>query len=115
MSLQTGVAASIHLHLTSVVSGRQPVFARPFSKKGSSRVLPAVSAKQHSAQLAQSRNLKVVELRRGDLTWRHPPWHFDCTTTADALQLDGLKEIDNVVGMQPHVTKPFIHTVKVRI
>lgn len=101
MSLQLGVAASIHLHLSSVVSGRQPVVARPFSKKGYFRVLPAVSAKQHSAQPAQPRNSKVIELRRGDLTWRQPPWHFDCTTTADALQLDGLKEIDSVVGMQP--------------
>lgn len=98
------------LHLDPKICGHQ--CRKPFAPSkltstvnssrqcGRLQALPATCAKQQAAQPVHSRHVKAVELRRGDLTWRQPPWQFDNITTADALQLGSLKEIDSSVSTQ---------------
>lgn len=101
MLLHSGLTPCCNLCCKPFTSFKQSVREQE-SRLSRRRYLKAVSArgsKQQAAQVVQHRKAKVVELRRGDLTWRQPPWHFDCTTTIDALQLDSLKEIDSEVRL----------------
>ena len=96
----SGLIPSCDLCCKPFTSSKQSVREQE-SRLSRRRYLKAVSASgsKQAAQVLQLRKAKVVELRRGDLTWRQPPWHFDCTTTIDALQLDSLKEIDSEVRL----------------